>query len=115
MYYYKVKVEPKGTPKNNFTLVVDGFEIVSLTPNEVGSGVRLTFASYRPPRFFGFPQSTHTLATGFTADSPKYSIMAMYPSRKWLSYTGHVDSAEYDITIEDVGYYEVVNVEEVGS
>jgi hypothetical protein len=110
MYYYKIKVTPVSTPVNNFSLTVDGYVVVNLTPGEVSTGVIVTFTSYRPPRFFGFPQSTHTLNDGFLSDTPKYSIMASYPARKYLSYTAHSDSGEYNIEVQDVQLYNVVDV-----
>lgn len=114
MYYYKIKVTKVGTPTVPFTLSVDGVNIVNLSPDEIGAnGVIISFASYRPARFFGFPQSTHTLKTGFLDTDPAYSVMNYYPARKWLSYTPHQDSAGYDVTLLDYAYYQVVSVEPV--
>lgn len=107
MYYYKILVKKVGTPTVPFTLSVDGVDIVKISPENIGeNGVIITFASYRPSRFFGFPQSTHTLKTGFMDTPANYSIMDLYPSRKWLSYTPHTDSAGYDVTLLDYAFYQ---------
>lgn len=111
MYYYKIKVTKKTGATAPFTLAVDGVVVVYLKPEEIGeNGVIISFASYRPARFINFPQSTHTLETGFMDENPVYSIMTNYPSRKWLSYTPHIDCGQYDVTILDYAFYQVVDV-----